>query len=468
MRQDAYKVILKYVSLVVLVVCHVSLFAYLWFSYYVPILIILRRHFFFWGNWAVVGLYFLFVIFFIRSFDGHKLVFLKARSTFVTHSLAVFFANVVAVLQSWVIGRYYFSILPILLLTVVQVFIIVIWSIIIRRIYIHINKSVKIAVIHGACAPNAFQAFLEKSNLHNEALYKLSIFDIDKNESEVFDGILAQNEIILYDLPSEKRNSLLKFCYENSKSVYITPKISDILVSGAEKINLSDTPLLKVSRRGFSVEALFVKRVLDITLAIVGLVITSPILLISAIIVKAYDGGSVFFKQERLTRNGKSFQIIKFRSMREDSEAGGIQLAKQDDERITPFGKFMRATHLDELPQLINIIKGDMTFVGPRPERIENIRKYEKIIPEFRYRLVVKAGLTGYAQLYGRYNTTPYDKLKLDLEYIEKHSLLLDLKLIILTVKTLFQRENSMGVKEWQEDALLDESYNEGKENKEV
>ena len=467
MRQDAYKVILKYISLFILVVCHVSLYSYLWFSYYVSILIELRRQFFFWGNWAVVGLYFLFLIFFIRSFDGHKLVFSKVRSTCITHSLAVLFANVIAVLQSWVIGRYYFSVLPILVLTVTQIFIIIIWSIILRKIYAHINRSVKIAVIHGVCAPNAFQAFLEKSNLYNETLYKLSILDIDKDESEVLKKILAQEEIILYDLPSEKRNTLLKYCYENSKSVYITPKISDILVSGAEKINLSDTPLLKVGRRGFSVEALLVKRVMDITLAIIGLVITSPFFLISAIIVKAYDGGSIFFKQERLTRNGKPFQIVKFRSMREDSEAGGIQLAKQDDERITPYGRFMRATHLDELPQLINIIKGDMTFVGPRPERIENIRKYEKIIPEFRYRLVVKAGLTGYAQLYGRYNTTPYDKLKLDLEYIEKHSILLDIKLIILTVKTLFQRENSMGVREWQEDALLDESYND-KKNREV
>ena len=457
MRQEVYKLLLKAMGIFLLVLFQISLYAYLWFTYYVPLLVGLRRNFFFWGNWAVIGIYFLFLMFFIKNFDGFKSSFQRVKDTCISFGLAIVFTNLVSILQSWIVGRHYFSVLPVMLLTLVQMFVILAWSLIIRRIYWHISEPVKIAVIHGKCSPNAFQSFLDKSNLLDKRLYILSVLNIEEGEEETLDKMLAQKEIILYDLPSEKRNPLLKFCYENSKSVYITPKISDILVGGAEKLNLFDTPLLKVRRKGFSVETLVAKRLIDIVLATFGLVITSPFLLISALIIKAYDGGSVFFKQKRLTRNEKEFEIIKFRSMREDSEPDGPQIAKQKDSRITPYGKFLRSTHLDELPQLINILKGEMTFVGPRPERIENIKKYEEKIPEFKYRLAVKAGLTGYAQLYGKYDTTPYDKLKLDLEYIENHSLWLDLKLIILTFKVMFQKDNAEGVKKQQKTALLDE-----------
>ena len=177
-------------------------------------------------------------------------------------------------------------------------------------------------------------------------------------------------------------------------------------------------------------------------------------MLISAIIIKLYDGGPVFYTQERLTRDRKKFQIIKFRSMRSDSEANGARLAMKDDDRVTPFGKIMRATHFDEIPQLINILKGDMSVVGPRPEREEIALQYEEVVPEFALRLKVKAGLTGYAQVYGKYNTTPYDKLKLDISYIEKYSFIRDLRLIMMTVKVIFQKENSEGVDSNQKTAV--------------
>ena len=153
--------------------------------------------------------------------------------------------------------------------------------------------------------------------------------------------------------------------------------------------------------------------------------------------------------QKRLTIDGRVFEVYKFRSMIVDAEKDGVaRLASKNDNRITPIGKFIRAVRLDELPQLLNILKGDMSIVGPRPERPEIAKEYEKTMPEFAYRLKVKAGLTGYAQILGKYNTTPRDKLLLDMMYIEKYSLFLDIKLMLMTIKILFMSESTEGIDE--------------------
>ena len=178
---------------------------------------------------------------------------------------------------------------------------------------------------------------------------------------------------------------------------------------------------------------------------------------LSAVLVKISDGGSVIFKQRRPGKDGKIFTVYKFRTMSEKTEdENGRELS--DVERMTKIGSFLRKTSLDELPQLFNVLKGDMSIVGPRPERREIMRKYEKEIPEFYYRLKVKAGLTGYAQVYGKYNTVPYDKLKLDLFYIQNYSVWLDIKLMFMTFRILFQKETSEGVQDDQVTALQDDT----------
>ena len=171
-------------------------------------------------------------------------------------------------------------------------------------------------------------------------------------------------------------------------------------------------------------------------------------MLVIALAIKLQDGGPVLYTQDRLTKGGKVFRIFKFRSMWMESEQGVARLARKNDDRITPVGRVIRALHLDELPQIINILKGDMSIVGPRPERPEIAAQYRRQIPEFDFRLKAKAGLTGYAQVHGKYNTTPYDKLKLDLYYIEHQSFLLDVELILLTIKILFIKENTEGVED--------------------
>ena len=184
-------------------------------------------------------------------------------------------------------------------------------------------------------------------------------------------------------------------------------------------------------------------------LAVPAFIITSPVMLITAVAVKLYDGGPVLYKQVRLTRHDRKFEIYKFRSMVVDAESDGIaKLARENDDRITPVGRIIRATRIDELPQLFNILKGDMSFAGPRPERPEIMEEYCKEIPEFAFRTRVKAGLTGYAQVYGKYNTTPYDKLKLDLFYISNYSMWTDIKLILMTLKIVLKKDATEGVNE--------------------
>ena len=187
---------------------------------------------------------------------------------------------------------------------------------------------------------------------------------------------------------------------------------------------------------------------LDFVLSLIAVVILSPVMLLIAIAIKIDDGGKVIYKQKRLTINAEEFYVYKFRSMIADAEKGGIKLATDSDPRITRVGKFLRKCRLDEIPQFFNILRGDMSLVGPRPERPELTEKYEMEMPEFKFRLKVKAGLTGYAQVLGVYDTTPLDKLKMDLMYIERCSVTLDLRIILMTLKTMiFPGESNEKIK---------------------
>ena len=243
--------------------------------------------------------------------------------------------------------------------------------------------------------------------------------------------------------------------------------MTDIIMKGATDICLFDTPLMLVRSRGLNLTQRFFKRFMDIVISLLAMVVAAPIMLIIACLIKIEDGGPIFYKQERVTRGGKHFDILKFRSMIVDAEKYNVaQLAEENDPRITKVGRVIRATRLDELPQILNILKGDMSVVGPRPERRELIERYEKEIPEFNYRLKVKGGLTGYAQVYGKYNTSPYDKLRLDLMYIENYSLLLDIKLILMTVRIIFKKESTEGFHrnpelEQQKSEMLDHIHKE-------
>ncbi len=273
------------------------------------------------------------------------------------------------------------------------------------------------------------------------------MISIDAGLAAITAEIAGYDAVVLADVPGELRNGILKYCYRYRVRAYVAPNLTDIMARGAKNITLFDTPLLLVKGSGLSPSQRAVKRLGDVLLSALALVAAAPVMAAAALAIKLEDGGPVLFRQKRLTRSGREFDILKFRSMIVDAEGtGGAVLASGNDPRITKVGRFLRASHLDELPQLVNILRGDMSIVGPRPERRELADRYRREIPEFDCRLKVRGGLTGYAQLYGKYNTSAYDKLCMDLMYIENYSLLLDIKLIVLTLRILLRRDSAEGI----------------------
>lgn len=280
------------------------------------------------------------------------------------------------------------------------------------------------------------------------------VISVSAPRQAICQAIARHDAVIINDIAGIKRNDVLKYCYENQVRTYVVPKISDIIITAAQDVTLFDTPLRLVKGRGLSLPQRIVKRTFDILLSLIALVVLSPFMLLTALAIKLEDHGPVFYKQKRVTRDGKVFDILKFRSMIVDAEKGGYNLtmrAEGQDPRITKVGRFIRAIRMDELPQLLNILRGEMSIVGPRPERVENVQAYSQEMPEWHYREKVKAGLTGYAQVYGKYNTSAYDKLRLDLMYIENYSLMLDIKLIFMTVRILFSKEATEGFEKEEE-----------------
>ena len=265
--------------------------------------------------------------------------------------------------------------------------------------------------------------------------------------------------VFLCGVHSHERNAILKYCVANGINVYMIPRIGDVIMSGAKRMHMFHLPILCAGRYNPPVEYIVIKRLFDIVSSAIAIVVISPVLIAISIAIKAYDGGPVLYKQTRLTKDGKHFQVLKFRSMKTDAEKDGVarlSTGKYDD-RITPVGRFIRACRLDELPQLFNILGGSMSVVGPRPERPEIAAQYEAEMPEFALRLQAKAGLTGYAQVYGKYNTIPYDKLQMDLMYIANPSFIEDLRIIFATVQILFMKESTEGVEKGQITAIAND-----------
>lgn len=251
--------------------------------------------------------------------------------------------------------------------------------------------------------------------------------------------------VFMGDISRDLRLEITDYCFEHNKRLFVLPTVEDIIFHNAHENVIGDSLVYQCKNHTFTVEQLLIKRIMDISLSLLGLIVTSPIMLVTAIVIKLQDGGPVLFKQERYTRNYSRFTLYKFRSMIVDAEKDGALLTRPNDERITRFGKFIRATRIDELPQFFNILHGEMSLVGPRAERTENVEFYCERMPEFRYRMKVKAGLTGYAQIYGKYNTNFEDKLKLDMLYIENCSIVHDLQLLFMTLKVIFMPESTEG-----------------------
>ena len=392
----------------------------------------------------MIFLYGVLLVLFMSIYGGFKVGYLKKGNLIYSQILAVIFTNIFTYLQIAVLDKHFLSPLQLVKMTGLDFLVIVVWTLIYQWFYRKIFPPRKMLLISGG---RSDYHLAEKINSREDKYEICRTINIQQGILFLQQEILKYDGVIIGDISSHERNLILKYCFANSIRTYNVPKISDILLKSSVELNLFDSPLFLSRNEGMTIEQLFIKRLVDIVGALIGLVIASPLFLIISFSIRLTDKGPVFFKQARLTRGDKVFYIYKFRTMIQEAEKDGVaRLAKEGDSRILPIGHFLRRTRLDELPQLFNILKGEMSIVGPRPERPELVEEILKDIPDFTYRTKVKAGLTGYAQIYGKYNTTAYDKLKLDLTYIRNYSLFLDMKLIFMTPKIMFMKEATEGV----------------------
>lgn len=395
------------------------------------------------GKFVLMGVYALLVLILFHYSDGFSYGHSKLADIIVSQCIAIFLVNFLTYWQLSLVANVMISPMPMLVLTLLDILICLGCCFVYTVVYHRYHTPRDLLMIYGS--QNALD--LENKMAMRGDKYRITkTISVEAGLEAICQEINKHEAVLLNDVPAQIRNDILKVCYRDEVRVYATPKLSDIIISGAEKICIFDTPLLLIKGTGLNLEQRILKRAMDLVLSAIAMVIAAPIMLIVAIAIKIEDGGPVFFKQKRVTLNGKCFEILKFRSMIVDAEKWGEVLPATDhDPRITKVGRFIRATRIDELPQILNILKGEMSIVGPRPERVEHVEKYQKEIPEFVYRTKVKGGLTGYAQIYGKYNTSPYDKLRLDLTYIEEYSILLDIKLILMTLQIMVRKESTEG-----------------------
>ncbi len=413
------------------------------------------------GTFAEIAFYIIVLLFFSSTYGGIRLGYQKNAEIVFSQVLSTLLANIIVYLEMSIMARGLIPLNAFLTMMVEQIILVIIYVNIANRIYRNIFPPRKLLLIHG---DRPCENICNKFESRSDKYIITGKWNVNEGIEATCHAILTAyaneecNAVVLGDIPEEARNPLLKFCYGRSIRVYVLPKIVDVIMSGAEELHVFDSPMLLTREYSLTMEERFFKRLIDIVCALILVVLTSPIMLVTAILIKLYDHGPILYKQIRCTKDREKFYIMKFRSMRTDAEKDGVaRLAQKNDSRITPVGRFIRKCRIDELPQLFNILKGDMSFIGPRPERPEIIEQYMEVMPEFAFRMKVKAGLAGFAQVYGKYNTSPYDKLKLDLTYIENYSVWLDIKLMMLTLKVLFWPDSTEGVEAEQITALKEE-----------
>ncbi len=404
-------------------------------------------------------------VIFNRIYQSYSVGFDRISNLVYSQTLSNLLSYGIVYVFHCIIWFQFFTPLMLLAAFSLQIILNFVWCFLANRLYFSLHAKKKAILVYR----NAND--LEKLQ---EVRFFTDRFSVEKcieinteSYGEIVSLIEGYEAVFVAGVNATLRNSIVKYCVENNVQGYFVPHVGDIIMMGANHIQQFSIPIMSVRRARLTPEYLILKRFVDIFVCGIATVIFSPVMLIVALSVKLYDGGPIFYKQVRLTKDGKKFKILKFRSMRVDAEKDGIaRLASEKDDRITPIGKILRACRLDELPQLFNILKGDMTIVGPRPERPEIAEQYEEIIPSFPLRLQVKAGLTGYAQIYGKYNTAPYDKLEMDLMYINKMSFFEDLKLMFATVKILFIKDSTSGVEVGQTTAVSKASKRKEEKNK--
>lgn len=468
-RRHIYRILCELLLLII----KAAVFYCIWMNFYNPHF---RNPYVFKGNIFAACVYVVLSMLMDRFYGGLKLGYHKPFNIIFGMSLTSVLTNIAAyfiiIIQA---ATWFLTPVPaVVYMSLIDIAVVIIWGLVSSRLFRAIFPPNRLILITQKSAEEIIGKFAERSDRYriektlvlpeacgtgtgqdteavkcsreDDCRKTSGIADAADMLKALYDSIGEFDGVIVGDMTAELRNDILKNCYANGIRTYTMPKITDVILKSSETLEAFDSPIFLNRNSGITPEQAAVKRLSDIIMSLMGLIIASPFMLVIAAAIKLEDHGPVFYKQKRCTKDGKVFEILKFRSMIVNAEQSGISVPATDrDPRITKVGRVIRATRFDELPQIINILKGEMSVVGPRPERIEHVREYSAEIPEFKYRMAVKGGLTGYAQVYGKYNTTPYDKLKLDLLYIQNYSIFLDLEIILKTVQVMFTKESTEG-----------------------
>ncbi len=442
-KRYKYRRTIMFLSRVLLLASLILEFVYIWQHEYE------QTVFFNKGNYVVVLIYTVLFFVFNQMYGGFRIGRYRRNEVIYSNSLSVLIANTLIYLQLSLMDSALLNVGPILILTIMQIITIFVLITIINKIYFLIYPIRNVVLL---CKNKQdAERITDKVKKIREKYRIVATYTQDEISMDILDSVDSMGSIMIGDIDLNLRRKISNYCYDKDIRIYLIPSVEDILINSAEQTQIFDTPVLLSKNYHLTQEQRIAKRAIDILLSVIGIVISSPFMLLTAAAVYLYDRHSPIYKQVRVTEDNRKFNLYKFRSMIVDAEKEGkARLSTKSDPRITPIGRVIRATRLDELPQLFNILNGDMSIVGPRPERPEIIEQYTKKYPEFKYRTKMKAGLTGYAQVMGKYNTSPKDKLLLDLLYIEKYSIRLDFKLMFLTFKIMFMKDSTEGVDEGQ------------------
>lgn len=436
------------------IICITIPFSCCWYGYYAKQVVspFYRR-----GNLLMIAIFMILYFMFGKVYDAFLVSLNQIAEMIYSQILAVLVADGISYLIIIMLSKRLPNIVPGIGAIAFQAVMITFWSVAAHHWYFKVFPPQKTIIVYDL--REGMEKLINQYDLEKkfEVVEAIQV----KECLEKLEKLDSVETVFLSGIHSHDRNIILKYCVERNLKIYVIPRVGDIIMSGAKQMHMLHLPILRVGRYNPPPEYLFMKRLMDLIMAGLAAVILSPIMLITAIAIKVYDKGPIFYSQARLTKDGKEFGVLKFRSMKVNAEKDGVARLSsgENDPRITPVGRTIRKYRIDELPQLFNILRGDMTVVGPRPERPSIAAEYENVIPEFRLRLQAKAGLTGYAQVYGKYNTSPYDKLQMDLMYISHPSILEDMRIMFATVKILFMPESTEGISEGQTTAMSGEKH---------
>ncbi|MDD6616206.1 MAG: sugar transferase [Lachnospiraceae bacterium] len=425
MGKERFKRLFLFLMNALMVLMWTGAFAYAWFHFY-NFRNVIGRRYAFWGYVALLTLYGTLNILVGKVFSAFRVIHQQFLEVILSHAYTSLIVNAATYLELALIGRWTFGqyIGPIIAVAAFNFVFALLWSVVIRRVYASIYPPHEVILIYGEKSMHS----LEKEMERQYKRYSLSAqISLKEGREKIAREILKHETVMLGDMPAEDREFFIKYCFAHQKRCYCQTSLADIMLMSSEKIYLSDMTIQLFRNCGLTVEQRLMKRMFDLLFSVGVCILFAPVYVLIALYIRLYDGGPILVSRECLTRKGKHFYQYKFRTHRKDGD-GWIR-----------GGHFLEASHLDELPQFINILRGDMSVVGPYPEMVNQAEEYEKINPEFAYRLMVKAGLTGYAKVHGKYSISRMNQLKMDLYYIQNYSFGMDLNIIAATAKVLLE-----------------------------